>query len=811
MVMRIGGLASGMDIDELVKKLMSAEKAPLNKLYQKKTTYEWQRDAYRSVNTKLKTFDTYIADNLILKSLTSKTATSSNSSLVSAIATGKATGSISIEGVSQLATAARGVGNQINATGSTKLSELSIGETSIELKAIQSNGSMATTATKIEFDPSTTTVDQLISKINSSNAGVSAIFEGGRLSITAKNTGDNKSGAEVQVTAGANVFGKLGFSSLASQASGDLASGGTNAVFQVNGIATERSTNNFTINGYNLTLKETFNQGSTIASKYNAAWTEWDNATNKTDFTDLANKVSAATSEYNTANSAYETEYNAVFSNAQLTEDEQATYNKINNRNLLMNLTSTDMTEIKSLAADISSDENFNTWLENATSGEISDDLKAKLSGITREQFTTLKALGDADFDKMKSAAELKTYETIGASFLDGLSPAEVTKVESMLGQTEEQFNTTIDNLKNSTNEDDKALGNKLSALSGEQKQALRQLSISQLDDFKKVATAEVEKNTKLQLKNTAEANETAAINRRANAEETLKAAYQEYKELNGSIAGVDESDLSTYVTSVNVPTNTTSAVTMTSTTNVDDMMTKIKEFVNTYNGLIKDFTDQTKQSKYRDYAPLTDEQKEDMSENEIKLWEEKAKSGLLRNDALIREGLSNMRSLVYESNPALKDSKYNTLFSIGITTSKNYNEGGTLEIDENKLRAALEADPDAVEKLFKNSEGKKEDTIQVEENGVSVTKTVDTRGYLEKLRESMKSFEISIEKKAGRSTMTDAEYALGKSLIDTESRIDTWKRKLEMVEARYWKQFGAMESAINKANQQSAMFMQGQ
>lgn len=34
MVTRVGGLASGMDIDSIVEKLMSAEKAPLNKLYQ---------------------------------------------------------------------------------------------------------------------------------------------------------------------------------------------------------------------------------------------------------------------------------------------------------------------------------------------------------------------------------------------------------------------------------------------------------------------------------------------------------------------------------------------------------------------------------------------------------------------------------------------------------------------------------------------------------------------------------------------------------------------------------------------------------
>lgn len=45
---------------------------------------------------------------------------------------------------------------------------------------------------------------------------------------------------------------------------------------------------------------------------------------------------------------------------------------------------------------------------------------------------------------------------------------------------------------------------------------------------------------------------------------------------------------------------------------------------------------------------------------------------------------------------------------------------------------------------------------------------------------------------------------------MDNEKRIDTWQNKLKNIEARYWKQFTAMETAINKANQQSSMFMQG-
>lgn len=281
-----------------------------------------------------------------------------------------------------------------------------------------------------------------------------------------------------------------------------------------------------------------------------------------------------------------------------------------------------------------------------------------------------------------------------------------------------------------------------------------------------------------------------------------LQNSTKDLNGLNAKYTGYERA-VATVLTAGGAPTenNVSASITLSSTTNVDEMMDKIKEFVATYNGLIKDLNDQTKETKYRDYAPLTAEQRKEMEESEIKLWEEKAKSGLLRNDSIIRDGLSNMRALIYQTNPGLEGTKFNTLFNVGITTSKSYNDGGTLEIDEAKLRKALEEDPDAVERLLKNSEGQKSDPAY---GGT------DTRGYLAKLRDSMKSLEVNIEKRAGRSTMTDAQYTIGKNLIDNSKRIDTWQEKLKMIEARYWKQFTAMETAINKANQQSSMFMQG-
>jgi len=830
MVNRIGGLASGMDIDSIVKKLMNAERAPLNKLYQKKQTYEWQRDAYRSVNTKLKTFDTYISDNLVLKSLISKTAASSNSNLVSATATGNASGTLSIEGVSQLATAARKVGDQVNAVGTTKMSDLGATGT-IEFKAIQSNGQLASEATKIEIT-SDMTVNQFISKVNSSNAGISAVFENGRFSFTAKNTGDVKGDDEIKVVGGLDIFNKLGFADPKKVQNTE----GKNAIFTVNGIATERTTNTFTISGYNVTLKDTFNGLQTIADKYKTAVEELKNAT-----TNLANKQANLTtkqgaygaSDINSYTANHETAYKNAFGNT-LTLSQQVQYNKLGS-DAWRNLSTDEIDFIKNQSS-------VQGIKDNLDGSSLSDESKAKLKGLSnavldvlfsnKDQLTDFKA--QAEYEKY--GAKLKDFDQNAIDALKRFSFNSDDSIEKIHKDIDDnaEFSKEVKEALKSLSKDDltnliatdsatlktyqekaqaddlkqkysqfgdtliKGLqdgSKKVEDLTEKQKEVWNSLSPEKKGQFYALADQNIKRSEYL----TADAEEKAAQTRLTEATNTEKAATAD-----ATAAGILKDDGSGGKVVDDDKVNAApkaQTVTMTSTTNVDDIMAKIKEFVTTYNGFIKDLNDQTKETKYRDYTPLTSEQRENMSENEIKLWEEKAKSGLLRGDTLIREGLSGMRSLVSQSNPGI-DSKYNTLFSIGITTSKNYNDGGTLEIDEKKLRKVLEEDPDAVEKLFKNSEGKKDDVVD--------GKTVDTRGYLDKLRDSMKSFEITIEKKAGRSTMTDAQYAIGNNLMDTESRINTWKRKLEDIESRYWKQFTAMEQAINKANQQSSMFAQG-
>ncbi|HLR42056.1 MAG TPA: flagellar cap protein FliD N-terminal domain-containing protein, partial [Pseudogracilibacillus sp.] len=96
-MMRVGGIASGMDVEAMVNKLMEAERIPLQKLQQQQTTLEWKRDAFRDVNSSLLELDNIVRDMKYTKFYNSKSTTSSNSSVATATAgSGASNGSYDI-------------------------------------------------------------------------------------------------------------------------------------------------------------------------------------------------------------------------------------------------------------------------------------------------------------------------------------------------------------------------------------------------------------------------------------------------------------------------------------------------------------------------------------------------------------------------------------------------------------------------------------------------------------------------------------------------------------------------------------------
>ncbi|MCQ6277157.1 flagellar hook-associated protein 2 [Bacillus sp. V3B] len=235
----------------------------------------------------------------------------------------------------------------------------------------------------------------------------------------------------------------------------------------------------------------------------------------------------------------------------------------------------------------------------------------------------------------------------------------------------------------------------------------------------------------------------------------------------------------------------TTSPVTFSSSSDVDTIYDTIKNFVDSYNGLIANISDKTSERKSRDYAPLTDTQKKAMSDDEVEQWEAIAKKGTLSRDSTLSSLLTKMRTSIYTS---VSDTSFGSLAKIGVSTTSNYLEGGKLEIDENTLRAAIEEDPNGVYQLFM---------------GGSSSSPTSEQGVARRLRTDLKAAMTDISTKAGKASSINNTFTIGRLLNNYEDKISAFEERMAAVEDRYYRQFTAMEKAIQKANQQSSYLMQ--
>ncbi|WP_078431744.1 flagellar hook-associated protein 2 [Metabacillus halosaccharovorans] len=250
-------------------------------------------------------------------------------------------------------------------------------------------------------------------------------------------------------------------------------------------------------------------------------------------------------------------------------------------------------------------------------------------------------------------------------------------------------------------------------------------------------------------------------------------------------------------------------AATIKVSSDTDNMVDKIVQFVDKYNELIEKINGEISETRYRSYQPLSDEEKEAMSEKQIELWEEKAKSGLLKNDSILASSLNKMRTALYSAYTGTgANSDYNQLAEIGIKTTNNYRDNGKLTIDETKLREAIEKDPQAVFQMFSGATR----ITTTATDGTTTTKdsTVQAElGLTKRLRNIISDTVEGIEKKAGKLTSTNQQFSIGRNIVGLDSQIDRFQDRLTQIENRYWNQFTAMEQAIQKANSQSTYLMQ--
>ncbi len=225
-----------------------------------------------------------------------------------------------------------------------------------------------------------------------------------------------------------------------------------------------------------------------------------------------------------------------------------------------------------------------------------------------------------------------------------------------------------------------------------------------------------------------------------------------------------------------------------------DEIFDKVKKFVDDYNAIMDNVNGRVTEQKEADgpYLPLTDAQREEMNETQIKNWEAKAKKGLLRSDTTLYALHSDLHHAMTDN---LKDSQ-DALYQIGISTKPyDFTYSGKLEIDEEKLKKALNDDPDKVASLFTGENGIATRLNEVIDNNIKTTGEMKGR----------------LVQKAGSdiSIGVDNSY-FTRSIKGYTDKIAELKDKMETQQEYYYAKFTRLETYLSKMNAQAGLFTQG-
>lgn len=233
-----------------------------------------------------------------------------------------------------------------------------------------------------------------------------------------------------------------------------------------------------------------------------------------------------------------------------------------------------------------------------------------------------------------------------------------------------------------------------------------------------------------------------------------------------------------------------------------------IKGFVDKYNELIEKVNKELSEDKYRNYTPLSDDQKSQMTKEQIEKWEEKAKSGILKNDSILTGILAELRTTLYSSVEGTGIS----LSSIGITTSADYKKNGKLEINESKLKDALTNKPEEIKNLFTKSS----DITYFEsiDSPSAKSQRYKESGLAQRLSDVIQdAIRTSTDKDGYKGTLLEkagisgdrSEFtnSLFKEMMGFEEVIYEMNSRLNSREDALYAKFTAMETAMNKLNEQ--------
>lgn len=871
-----GGLASGLDRDSLIESMTAATRAKIAKQQQKKQTYQWTQEAYRSISDKLVQFSRKYTSYTSSSNLSSSsfwarssiTALGSNSKYVSVSGSSSLADSVSIAGVKQLAkeaskTSSGSVSDRILSTGNLDITNAdgtlkTEAVSNLEGQSLYFKYGNKTIGLSL---PSGTTSDGFTYDYSTAEKAQESINK----AMKNVSVGNGKTLADVlEVQTGGtgadNTLSSVQFKSKDTAGNTIMFAGGSQTALEALGIV-----------GKGQSIDDLSNADKTISKD---SWTDFDHA--QTFFTDK-------TFIERTADKSISFTYNGVTKSIKMSQKEleDAILGK-NNSDAVENVAklmeeklgkqfgegrisvdgSNGKLEFKTTIAgsgpDAGQDDETSILaissaetgvigktgafkVEYGESNRVNTSASLKESGLSLGSGITWPSETDTTYfagsikvqelveklgNKVSDTTTVEELKTLISNNFSGLSDKVMSSVNEALDHFSSEGASTVGDLMDETNGkltqyvEDRELdltinGVKIKGLTANS--TVNEL-ISAVNSSDAQVTLSYMKNAdKFTLVSTA-GGASGKVELDSNAKELLFGAG--FTEIKGqdAIIGVKYAGSNDVVElrrgnnafnldGLNITVNgtfgydedgnriaDTEGITFDSKVDSDKIVEAVKTMIDDLNEVIELVNKEVSTKPNRNYSPLTDEQKEELSEEQIEKWEAKAKEGILFGDADLRS-LSDSLRFIFNTG----SEENSMLESFGISKSTSYGDNGKLVFDEAKFRAALDSNPEDLKELFT----KTADNTTGDKGGFMARLTTITEKYAST---SGATKGILIERAGSTYAPTSilSNY-LQKSIDSVDDNIDRLKDKLKIEQDRYISQFTSLETLISQMNSQSS------
>lgn len=740
---RASGMVSGLDTETLVQAMVSTQVSKKEKLQKAQTKLQWKQDAFKSLNTKVYGLYSKVGNLRFSSAYNMKKTTVSDTTKAQVTASNTAVNGIQTLQIKQLATSGYLTGGELKkgTTGKTTLKELGYdgADTSI---------SVTIGSSKKDIDVSgSTTVDDLVSKLK--DAGLNASFDdkNGRIFVSAKETGKENdfsltgadmSGLKALNAAGLSVMSKSdieNYKKMASYAKNDDTGSYSESKTSEEILKTLKNLQNAYEGNTKLALEEkdlnakiAYSDAKDAVNKYLDG--DDTNADKKAEREQLANLLKQSSSKY-------------TYVNDQTGEVKE-------------------IYDVKDAAGWTAYDKKVNelaksTGLITETTGD---------DGETKEDSTKLEALSN-------------NIKTVIAVDDNAIYTDDVKKAYYLSEDKRAEAKTRLEEIPKKKEANDAVIADEdnsywdIKDYTGKTEDYLAAIA----DKYAKQVT-----NARDMVEKLAKGSADIPISKGASRVDAQDAKITLNKaDFTSSSNVFNINGLTIKATAKTADGETLSINTDTDTQGIYD---KIKDFLTDYNSIINELTSLYNADSAKGYEPLTDDEKESMSDKEVEKWETKIKDSILRNDSTVG-GVMNAMTTAMMKSYTINGKSY-SLSSFGIHTQ------GYLNAAKNE-QYAYHIDGDEDDIITSGNTDKLMDMINNNPEDLEEFMKQLTSGLYSALDSKMKSTTMSSAYTIYNDKQMTREYN------NYTKEIKEWETKISDLEDRYYKQFSTMETQLAK------------